>query len=118
MKQALQKILTGFAVGILSGLLGVGGGIFMVPVMVGWFGFAQHAAQATSLAMIIPTAFFGGAIYSLHGSFDLKIAAILTVASMVGATAGARIMTHLPAYRLKQGFGLLLLVAGIRMVWA
>lgn len=118
MNNTMKKIAAGFGVGILSGLLGVGGGVFMVPIMVGWFGFTQHVAQATSLAMIIPTALFSSVVYGMHGSVDLKIAATLAVGSMVSAAIGARIMTYLPAARLKQMFGLLLVIVGIRMVIA
>ena len=116
MNDKVKKISTGFCVGILSGLLGVGGGVFMVPLMTGWFGFTQHAAQATSLAMIIPTALFSSVVYGLHGSVDLKFAAVLAAGSMMTAAQGARIMTHVPAARLKQIFGLMLVIVGIRMV--
>lgn len=118
MNSTMKKIATGFGVGVLSGLLGVGGGVFMVPIMVGWFGFTQHAAQATSLAMIIPTAFFSSIVYSLHGSVDLKIAMVLTAGSMFSAALGSRVMTRLPAATLKQLFGVMLVVVGIRMVIA
>jgi uncharacterized membrane protein YfcA len=118
MNSTMKKIATGFGVGILSGLLGVGGGIFMVPIMVGWFGFTQHVAQATSLAMIIPTAFFSSVVYSLHGSVDLKIASALAAGSMLSAAVGSRVMTRLPAARLKQIFGGMLVLVGIRMVLA
>lgn len=118
MNVTMTKILTGFMVGVLSGLLGVGGGVFMVPIMVGWFGFTQHIAQATSLAMIIPTALVGSVIYSFHGSIDLTIAAVLAAGSMLSAAVGSRVMTRMPAARLKQLFGLMLFLVGIRMVWA
>ena len=112
----VKKVFTGFIVGILSGLLGVGGGVFMVPLMVGWFGFSQHVAQATSLAMIIPTAFFSSIVYSIHGSIDLKIAAFLAAGSIVSATLGAYVMVRVPAKQLKAIFGVMLVVVGIRMV--
>lgn len=117
MGNTIKKVATGFAVGILSGLLGVGGGVFMVPIMVGWFGFTQHAAQATSLAMIIPTALFSSVVYSLHGSVDVRVAAIIAIGSMVSAALGSRLMTRMPAHKLKQLFGIMLILVGIRMVW-
>jgi len=118
MNSIMKKVSIGFVIGILSGLLGVGGGIFMVPIMVGWFGFTQHVAQATSLAMIIPTAFFSSIVYSLHGSVDLKIASALAAGSMLSAAVGSKVMTRLPAARLKQIFGIMLVIVGIRMVLA
>ena len=112
----MKKLATGFGVGILSGLLGVGGGVFMVPIMVTWFGFTQHTAQATSLAMIIPTAVFSSAVYSLHGSVDVHMALVIAVGSMISASLGARLMTRIPAVTLKRLFGLMLVIVGIRMV--
>lgn len=106
----------GFAVGILSGLLGVGGGVFLVPIMVTLFAIPQHTAHGTSLAVVIPTAFISSIIYGAHGNIDLGIALNLVVGSVLGASIGARLMKKIPANRLKQLFGLLLLLVGLRMV--
>lgn len=114
--QIIKKISIGFLIGILSGLLGVGGGIFLVPIMVGFLGYEQHRAQATSLAMIIPTAICGSFVYNLHGNTDFKIALIMACGSIIGAYFGARLMTKLPAPQLKALFALLLIFVGIRMV--
>ncbi|HIU64922.1 MAG TPA: sulfite exporter TauE/SafE family protein [Candidatus Avacidaminococcus intestinavium] len=115
---AFKKIFAGFIIGLLSGFLGIGGGVFMVPIMVSFFGFTQHVAQATSLAMIIPTALFGSIVYNLHGSIDIKIAALITVGSMTSAFFASRLMVKLPAAQLKLLFGILLLLVGVRMVIA
>jgi len=116
MNTTTKKVLAGFMVGILSGLLGVGGGIFLVPIMVGYLGFTQHVAQATSLAIVIPTACFGSFVYSMHGNVDLTIAAELAAGSMLTAAIGARIMSRIPAAKLKKIFGIMLILVGIRMV--
>lgn len=111
------KVLgTGLLVGTLSGLLGVGGGVFMVPIMVGYFGITQHVAQATSLAVVIPTAIVSSIVYSLHGSIDYWIALQLILGSVVGASLGARLMKKLPAAQLKRLFAVMLILVGIRMV--
>lgn len=114
--QIIKKIAIGFLIGILSGLLGVGGGIFLVPLMVGFLGYEQHRVQATSLAMIIPTAICGSYVYSLHGNTDLHVAFLMTCGSVIGAYFGARLMTRLPAEQLKALFALLLIFVGLRMV--
>lgn len=103
--------------GILSGLLGVGGGIILVPVMVAFLGFTQHSAHATSLAVIVPTALVGGIVYGMHGNMSLVLAATLAAGSILGASLGARWMTRIPAAQLKRMFGILLIIVGIRMVW-
>ncbi|HWR43076.1 sulfite exporter TauE/SafE family protein [Sporomusa sp.] len=108
----------GFVVGILSGLLGVGGGIFLVPIMVTYFNITQHIAQATSMAIVIPTALVSSAIYGFHGNIDVLLALNLILGSICGASLGARVMKRIPAIRLKQLFGVLLMLVGLRMVLA
>lgn len=118
MNRRFKIIAAGFAVGILSGLLGIGGGVFLVPIMVTYFAVSQHTAHGTSLAAVIPTAIASAAIYGFHGNVDMGLTIKLVLGSMVGAALGARLATRLPAARLKQLFGLLLVVVGIRMVIA
>jgi uncharacterized membrane protein YfcA len=107
---------TGFGIGILSGLLGVGGGVFLVPLLTGVFNVAQHLAQGISLAVVIPTAIVSSLIYSLHGSVDYQTALQLIVGSVVGASIGAKFMKRLPAAQLKRLFALMLILVGLRMV--
>ena len=111
-----KVLATGFGVGILSGLLGVGGGVFMVPIMVSYFGVVQHVAHGTSLAVVIPTAIVSSIIYALHGSVNYEVAVQLIAGSVVGAWLGARIMKRLPAEQLKKLFAVMLILVGLRMV--
>ncbi|MDT8901384.1 sulfite exporter TauE/SafE family protein [Anaeroselena agilis] len=116
MNQSLKLVGVGFAVGSLSGLLGIGGGVFMVPIMVTYFAFSQHIAQATSLAVVVPTGMVGALVYGLHGNLDLGITLNIVVGSMLGASVGARLAKKLPAAQLKKLFGIMLILAGVRMV--
>ncbi|SMC64435.1 sulfite exporter TauE/SafE family protein [Sporomusa malonica] len=118
MSERLKFSGAGFVVGILSGLLGVGGGIFLVPIMVTYFNITQHIAQATSMAVVIPTALVSSAIYGFHGNVDVDLSLNLIVGSICGASLGARVMKKIPAIRLKQLFGILLIVVGLKMVLA
>ena len=111
-----KLIIIGFVIGILSGLLGIGGGVFLVPVLVSYFAIAQHNAHGTSLAVIIPTALVSSSIYGWHGSIDFTLSLQILTGSIAGAAIGARIMKKLPAYQLKRMFGILLIIVGIRMV--
>lgn len=117
MSQAAKMTATGFGIGILSGLLGVGGGVFLVPILVGFYGISQHLAQGISLAVVIPTAIVSSIIYSLHGSVDYLTALPLILGSVVGASIGAKLMKRLPAAQLKQLFAIMLILVGIRMVF-
>jgi uncharacterized membrane protein YfcA len=118
MSERFKFLGFGFIIGILSGLLGVGGGIFLVPIMVTYFQFTQHIAQATSMAIVIPTALISSVIYGFHGNTDINLAINLTVGSILGASIGARLMKKIPAVRLKQLFAILLILVGVRMVLA
>ncbi|MBP2640025.1 MAG: Sulfite exporter TauE/SafE [Firmicutes bacterium] len=106
----------GFFAGILSGLLGVGGGIIMVPIMISYFNLSQHQAHATSLAVIVPTAIASSIIYGFHGQLDMSVAMNLAIGSIIGAAIGAKTMKKIPAAQLKRMFGVLLVLVGIRMI--
>ncbi len=106
----------GWIAGVLSGLLGIGGGIVLVPIMVAYLGVNQHTAHGTSLAVIVPTALFGSFIYGLNGNLDFIPALNLAIGSIIGASLGARWMKKIPAKQLKLLFGVFLLIVGVRMV--
>lgn len=116
--QNLKIVGLGLIAGILSGLLGVGGGIILVPIMVSLLGFSQHCAHATSLAVIVPTAIVGSLVYSSHGNLDIVLSLTLTAGSIVGASFGARWMKYIPAAQLRRMFGAFIVIVGVRMLWA
>lgn len=107
---------TGLAGGLFAGLTGVGGGAIMVPLMTGVLRMRQHAAHGTSLLVIGFAAMAGAATYAFAGDVAWRLVAALLAGSLVGAYAGARLVQSLPAMRLRQLFGLFLLVIGIRML--
>jgi uncharacterized membrane protein YfcA len=111
-----KSLITGFIIGILSGLLGVGGGIFLVPALVSYFDIEQHKAHAVSLAVVLPTALVSAIVYGFQGQVDINLAAMLAVGGIIGASLGARIMQKIPAATLKRMFGLLLCLVGVRML--
>lgn len=116
MKTKLLAI--GFIAGLLSGLLGVGGGIILVPAMTEYVGISQHTAHATSLAVIIPTALVSSVIYGMSGNLDVPTAIYLAIGSSVGAILGAKLMKQLSPSQLKYSFGVLIVIVGLRMVFA
>ena len=113
----VKLLAIGFGIGILSGLLGVGGGIFLVPIMVGYLSLPQHSAHATSLLVVLPTAIAGSFVYSQHQQLDYVMAFSLAIGAMVGAAVGAHFLKRIPAHQLKRYFGVMLLLVGLRMVW-
>lgn len=108
----------GLGVGVLSGMMGVGGGVVMVPAMVFFFSINQHLAQGISLLVIIPTAVVG--VWTLHkkGLVDFRLAGYLAAGSILGSAAGANFAQVIPALELKKVFGIFLMIIGIRMLSA
>lgn len=98
-------VAIGFVAGLASGLLGVGGGIVMVPLLVYFQRLSQHEAHATSLAAIVPIAAAAVVPFAIDGSIDLGIASLLAIGSMAGAPLGARAMAALDEGPLKVAFG-------------
>jgi uncharacterized protein len=109
-------VLVGLAAGTMSGLLGVGGGIVMVPLLVALMGLTQHQAHATSLAAIIPIAAVGALAFELRGNVDHLVAVLLAAGALVGAPLGARAMAELAPGTLRAAFGVLMILVGLQMV--
>ncbi len=108
--------LAGVATGALSALLGVGGGIVMVPVMVIGFGFGQHLAEGTSLAVIIPTALVGAWRHTRNGYTMWRVGLTVGAGGIIGGLAGGTLAQSLPADLLQAAFAVLLVVAGVRLL--
>jgi uncharacterized protein len=88
---AIVAILIGLTTGVISGLIGLGGGVFIVPALVYVFKMSQHEAQGTSLAtLLLPIGLFGFLEYYREGHVDLRVAALLAVGFAVGVFAGGR----------------------------
>jgi hypothetical protein len=103
--------------GLFSGILGVGGGIVMVPLMVGVLHFDQHRAHATSLAAIVLIAVSGALRFAFAGEVVWAVGLALGVGGIVGSTVGAHLMNRLSPTALRFIFGVIMIVAGLRMVF-
>jgi uncharacterized membrane protein YfcA len=114
---ALQGVAIGVVAGLLSGLLGVGGGIVMVPLLVGVAGLSQHEGHATSLAAIVPIAAVGATRFAVAESIDPLLAALLAAGSLVGAPLGARLMARTKEGPLKMLFGALMVAVAVQLLW-
>jgi hypothetical protein len=108
----------GLVSGLLAGLLGIGGGLVIVPAMVLLAGFDQHIAQGTSLLVIIPAASAGSWTHYRHGRLDLRDAAALAAGGVVGALLGSVTALALDEGILRRLFAVLLVLVAIRMLVA
>jgi hypothetical protein len=111
-----QLVAIGVVGGLLSGLLGVGGGIIMVPLLVFWAGYGQREAHALSLGAIIPISIAGIATYGIAGEVRYGPAIALAVGSIAGAQLGAGMLAKIDERLLKLIFGLFLVGVAVLMV--
>lgn len=114
--RAPAALAIGFAAGVASGLLGVGGGIILVPGLVLALGATQHQAHATSLAAIVPIGLVGFAVYAINGEMNYAIAGLLVLGAFFGAPIGVRAMSKIPERPLAWVFAAVLVVAGVRLL--
>ena len=112
-------VLSGFGVGILGGLFGVGGAEMVIPLLVYAFGFAQHKAQGTSLAMLLPPlGLLAAWRYYSAGHVDVNAAMLLALGFFFGAPLGAMGATAMHPDVLRKVFGVQLLLISLHMIFA
>ena len=111
-------IIVGLAAGMLSGLVGVGGGIIIVPSLVYFIGFSQKTAQGTSLAMImLPVGIFGVMQYYKQGHVDFRIVGILAIGFLAGSFFGSKIALSLPQETVKKIFAVCMIIIAVKMLF-
>jgi uncharacterized membrane protein YfcA len=110
-------LLLGVAVGVLSAMLGIGGGIVLVPALVILFGLSQTEAQGTSLATIPFGAIVAAVIYNQTTPLRVPMVVAVGTGFVVGALLGAKLLPHVPEAALRLGFGGLLLYLGLLFVF-
>ncbi|MBK8027407.1 MAG: sulfite exporter TauE/SafE family protein [Chloroflexi bacterium] len=111
-------LLLGFGAGIISGLFGVGGGIVIVPALVGLLRFDQKEAVATSLgALLLPVGLPAVITYYNNNAFDIATAAVVAVGLVFGAFGGARLTLRLPSTTVKRLYGIFLLLVALRFIF-
>ena len=106
----------GVVAGVMSGLLGVGGGIVMVPLLVPLSALSQHESHATSLAAIAPIAAVGAARFTAAGAVDGRVAILLAAGSLVGAPLGATLLHRASEATLRLVFGGVMVAVGIGLL--
>lgn len=113
----LLLIVVGLAAGILSGLVGVGGGIIVVPALVFFLGFTQQQAQGTSLGLLLlPVGILAVMNYYNKGQIDIRVVAIMAVTFIIGGWFGSRWALSLPEAIVKKIFAVVLFYAAFKMM--
>lgn len=112
----LGELLLGLFAGVMSGLLGIGGGQVLIPGMVFLFGEDQKLAQGVSLAFIVPTALAGSYTHHRQGNVLVRVGLLIIPGAIIGGLMGAGLAQILDARTLKWTFGLFMLYVSIRMI--
>lgn len=110
-------ILIGLAAGIIGGMVGVGGGIIIVPALVYFLALSQHQAQGTSLTlMLFPVGILGVINYYKKGYVDFRFAGLLAIGFVVGSYLGSKFSLSLPQVTVKKIFAVLMLLVALKML--
>lgn len=111
-------LIVGFLAGILSGLVGIGGGIIIVPALVYFLHFSQHQAQGTVLFMfLLPIGLLGVMNYYKEGYVDIKTALIIGATFVFGSYLGSRLAISFDQAAVKKIFAVLMIVLAIKMLF-
>jgi hypothetical protein len=110
-----KLVLIGLVAGVVGGGLGLGGGIVLVPLLVA-VSFEQHRAHGTSLAAIVLIALAGATFFGLSGEMAIGLGVTIGIGGVIGSVIGASVMNRISARSLTIVFGIVLLIAAIRMI--
>lgn len=118
MNDILILLAIGLVAGALSGMVGIGGGIVIVPALVYFFHFSQHEAQGTTLAMfLLPIGILGAYNYYSQGHIDIKTALIICSTFVVGSYFGSKIAISINQEMLRKVFGIIILFLSLKMIF-
>ena len=117
MAMTVLPVILGFFAGILTGIMGIGGGVVLVPMMVLLLGVQQHLAQGISMLVIIPTVLV--AIFKLRKSrlFQFRLALLLAAGSMLGSLVSSNLVQQIDGAVLKRIFGILVIYSSYKMIF-
>jgi|SRR6516162_3133440 uncharacterized membrane protein YfcA len=111
-------VLIGLAAGMLSGLVGVGGGIIIVPALVYFLGFNQHQAMGTSLGiLLLPAGILAVLNYYKNGFIDIKVVIVLFIGFILGGYFGSKISLSLNQDVLRKIFAIMLMITAVKMLF-
>ncbi|MBD3638614.1 MAG: sulfite exporter TauE/SafE family protein [Crocinitomicaceae bacterium] len=112
-------VAIGLIAGAMSGFVGIGGGVIMVPALIYFMGMTQHAAQGTSLFLMLPPIGILAVMnYWKAGELNWKYGAVIAVAFIIGGYFGSKIALKLSAALVKIIFGVLMLYISIKMIYS
>ncbi len=116
MKKYYRYIIAGGLAGVANGLFGAGGGLFLVPLLIGWIGLEEKKAFATSIAIILPLSIVSYGLFCLKGGNVWADALPYLIGGVLGGLLSAKLFRRIPTVWLHRLFGLLILYGGVKAV--
>ncbi len=117
--ELLTILAVGLAAGFLSGSMGVGGGVIIVPSLIFFMGFSLHQAQGTSLALMsIPVMIVAASNFYKEGFIDIKVALLLAATFVVGGYLGSKFSIMMPEKIMRKAFGVFMLFVALKMIFS
>lgn len=114
----IYLLLIGLAAGFMGGLVGIGGGVIIVPALVMILGMSQHQAQGTSLMMILfPVGILGVLNYYKQGYVDFRYAGLLALGFFVGSYLGSKYSLSLPQLTVKRIFAIVMMLLALKILF-
>ena len=118
LQAVILLVIVGLAAGALSGMIGIGGGIIIVPALVYVLGFSQLQAQGTSLGLLLlPAGILAVWNYYKQGYIDIKVVGIMFVSFVLGGWLGSKFALSIPQETVKKIFAIVLLLVGCKMLF-
>ena len=114
MRNNLKCITIGLLAGLANGLFGSGGGLFLVPLFIGWLKMEQRKSFATSIAVILPLSIVSAVIYFIRGNLDILGIIPFFAGGLTGGFLSGRLFKKVPINILRKVFGVLIIYGGIR----
>lgn len=119
MQTIIYLIMIGLAAGFLGGMVGIGGGVLIVPALVLMLGLSQHNAQGISLAMMLfPVGFLGVINYYKKGYVDFKYAGLLAAGFLIGSFIGSKFSLSLPQEAVKKIFAVVMILLALKLLFS
>lgn len=116
MKSIYRYLIAGGLAGVANGLFGAGGGLFLVPLLIGWIGLEEKKAFATSIAIILPLSIVSYVLFCIKGGNVWADALPYLIGGVVGGLLSAKLFRRIPTVWLHRLFGLLILYGGVKAV--
>ena len=112
-------IMIGLLAGSLSGLLGIGGGILIIPLLIIFLGLTQHEAQGTALfSMLPPIGILAAINYYKEGFVKWEYAIIISLAFVIGGYFGSKISLNISPQIVRRVFGIIMLIGAIKLIYS